>query len=144
MRHLKGKVSRISLVVLSPNDFEPLERFVWDVSSFPMVPTAEQHTPFQSHEDPTALSGATLADIEEQLRASLGKISLASAKLSKLPQECTFTISIELKGDAPAPVGVSRLSYTPRMTSDMMSSTRAHGCPVRKDRFQRPVRRPHW
>lgn len=109
--HFKGKVSRISLIVLSPNDFEPLERFVWDVSSFPIVPTTEQHTPFQSHEDPTALSGATLADIEEQLRASLGKISLASARLSKLPQECTFTISIELKGDAPAPVGVSRLPY---------------------------------
>lgn len=104
--YIKGKVSKICLIVLSPNEFEPLERFVWDVSSFPVVPITEQNTPFQSHENPTALSGTTLADIEEQLRASLGKISLVSARLSQLPKDSTFTISIELKEEAAAPVGV--------------------------------------
>lgn len=99
-------MSKIYLIVLSPNEFEPVERFVWDISSFPVVPTAEQNTPFQSFENPTALSGTTLADIEEQLRASLGKISLVSARLSQLPKDSTFTISIELKDEAAAPVSV--------------------------------------
>ncbi|KAF8461362.1 DNA-binding protein [Kalaharituber pfeilii] len=101
----EGKVSRISMVILSPIENLPLERYVWDVSSFPTVPPAEHHTPFQSPDDPTSLSGTTLADIEEQLRASLGKISIVSAKLAKLPKDCTFTITIELKQDAAAPSG---------------------------------------
>jgi len=63
-------VSRIAMLVLSPNDFAPLERFVWDVSSFPVVPPNESETPFQSADDPTALSGTTIADIEEQLRGT--------------------------------------------------------------------------
>lgn len=103
---IKGRVSKISLVAMSAHTFEPLERYVWDVSSFPVVPTGEHHTPFQSHTDLTALSGATLSDMEEQLRAAIGKIRTVSAGLAKLPDGCTFTISIELREEAPAPVGV--------------------------------------
>lgn len=48
-----------------------------------------------------------MADLEEQLRAALGKISLASSKMGKLPQDCIFTCQIELKEAAEAPSGVS-------------------------------------
>ncbi|KAI5806723.1 DNA-binding protein [Peziza echinospora] len=101
----EGTVSKVCIVILGPVDHAVLERYVFDVSSFPTVPPAEHHTPFQAPGNPAAVASTTAADMEEQLRATLGKLSMLSAKLKKLPDECTFTISMELKEEAPAPVG---------------------------------------
>ncbi|KAK6352776.1 hypothetical protein TWF696_004778 [Orbilia brochopaga] len=115
---LKCTVDLIAINILSPAN-KPLERFVFDVSAFPVVAPSDIHSPFvhipaaapndttstptiPDSQDPAAIPHI---DIEEQLRAVLTKLSYASVKLGKLPAECTFSVSMELKNDSPAPEG---------------------------------------
>ncbi|KAF3908051.1 hypothetical protein ABW21_db0203268 [Orbilia brochopaga] len=114
---LKCTVDLVAINILCPSN-KPLERFVFDVSSFPVVAQSDIHSPFvhvpgghdttgtptiPDSQDPSAIPHV---DLEEQLRAVLTKLSYASVKLGKLPADCTFSVSMELKKDSPAPEGV--------------------------------------
>lgn len=51
-------------------------------------------------------------DVEEQFRGVLRRLSHAAEKLDPVPAGCTFTVAVELKDEAAAPIGVrSRSSY---------------------------------
>lgn len=46
-------------------------------------------------------------DVNEALRGALCKIAYAAERSSPLPENCTFTLAVELRDQAPAPIGVS-------------------------------------
>ncbi|KAK9466569.1 DNA-binding protein [Lipomyces arxii] len=87
-----GEVRKVSIVILSNAD-AALERFVFDINSFPKV--AVEDTRFQMN----------IKDMEEQFRSCIMKLSQISTTLGKLPPGCTFTMIVELDKDAKAPQG---------------------------------------
>lgn len=102
---LKGTVERVAVVIYDRSD-TPLERFMFDLSRFPFVPTSEQATPL----DRTDSNGEKVAilpkiDLEEQFRATMSKLSDCGARLRPLPSHCTFTVAIELRDDKEPPIG---------------------------------------
>lgn len=107
---LKGAVRRVAVVIFS-QDSIVLERFMFDVESFPEVPLSEALTPFHQGETDADNSNrpdlkVSLVDIEEQLRATIRKLAYCGSKLRPLPDGCTFTVAVELKDRADPPIGV--------------------------------------
>ncbi len=104
-------MSRVSVIIYSQAS-APLERFLFDVSTFPTVPASEALTPFeeQSHElpdehkpegdkPPDTRIRVNLVDLEEQFRAIFARLSSCSSSLAPLPENCSFTVCIELKDE---------------------------------------------
>lgn len=104
---LKGIVSCVSVVIFEPVSCKPLERFVFDLRRFPIVPPGEVNTPLERENTKTEGSSAAraLVDMEEQLRAVMSKIATCNSRLRPIATGCTFTICIELKEDADPPIG---------------------------------------
>ncbi|KAL1303771.1 hypothetical protein AAFC00_007110 [Neodothiora populina] len=103
---LKGSVDRVVVVIYDKHD-TPLERFVFDVSFFPYVPPEHQATPLrqaQAQQDEGVFI-LPLVDLQEQLRATMVKLTTCSSRLRPLPpnSECTFAVAIELKEDSREP-----------------------------------------
>lgn len=89
-----ASASSIALVIHSaPPNVSVLERWVWDVSTFPVWADADVDV--------------NMADVHEALRGALMRVSLAAEKRPKLDDGCSFTVAVELRDDAEAPVGVS-------------------------------------
>ncbi|MCJ1239083.1 hypothetical protein MMC14_007076 [Varicellaria rhodocarpa] len=129
---LKGTVSTTSLIIYSSTS-QPLERFVFSTALFPSVPQSENFTPFLSLDDPDIISNLppatsressteqdpnvtpappplptlkiNITDLEQQLRSLLTRLSTLPTTLSPLPPDCTFSLAIELKDEADAPIG---------------------------------------
>ncbi|KAI1203859.1 HORMA domain-containing protein [Nemania serpens] len=59
-------------------------------------PGAEQHANQQK---------VNWTDVDEQLRATVRRLAYASEKLAPLPEGCTYTIAVELRDEAEAPIG---------------------------------------
>ncbi|RPB05931.1 DNA-binding protein [Choiromyces venosus 120613-1] len=110
----KGNVATVSLILLSPGNVA-LERFVFNLSSFPpMQPDGEgggggDSLMFQppDEEDGGRRGGremdeVTVAGLEAQFRDCMMRLSIAAPDLGKLPEDCTYTIALEMKeSDAP-------------------------------------------
>ncbi|KAM3069377.1 hypothetical protein ACMFMG_005480 [Clarireedia jacksonii] len=95
----KGAISSIAVVVFSASN-ECLERYVFDVGRFPVVPKEELFTEFEGP------SGALRAvDVEEELRAVLRRLSYSAERLEDLPEGCTWSVVMEMKEEADAPIG---------------------------------------
>jgi len=103
---IKGAVNRVIVVIYS-QDAQVMERFLFDVSSFPSVPVSEILTPFESTEGEEGVHGLkiSLVDVEEQLRATVRKLAYCGSKLGSLPEDCTYTVAVELKDKADPPIG---------------------------------------
>ena len=98
-------VERVCLVIFDARD-RPLERYVFDTSRLPVVPVSEADTPLERLDE----SGGRVAvlpvgDVEEQLRAAMGRLSGCGELLGALPEGCTFTVAVELKGESEPPLG---------------------------------------
>jgi mitotic spindle assembly checkpoint protein MAD2B len=105
---LKGTVNRVAVVIYAPTA-EVMERFMFDVSSFPEVQPEEALTLFEGDGNSTdreELNKVSIADIEEQLRATVRKLAYCGSKLGPLPKDSTYTIAVELKEKADPPIGV--------------------------------------
>ena len=94
-------------MIYSPSS-APLERFLFDVSAFPTVPLSEALTPFEEQTEGSgpapskAPSGSTrvaVVDLEEQFRAIFARLASSCSHLAPLPENCSFTVCIELKDD---------------------------------------------
>lgn len=85
----KCTVQRIAVVILSPQDVA-LERFVYDVSSLPVVPADEINLPFKD-------TDYQAGQLDGQFRAAMMKLATVESRLGPLPGECTFAVNIELK-----------------------------------------------
>jgi mitotic spindle assembly checkpoint protein MAD2B len=55
----------------------------------------------------TARSDINWVNVEEQFRGVVRRLSYAAEKLDALPAGCTFTVAVELRDQAQAPIGVS-------------------------------------
>ncbi|KAK4663044.1 hypothetical protein QC763_600810 [Podospora pseudopauciseta] len=125
-----GKVYLIAVVIHSPLNpfslsFPPspspippgsvLERYTFDTSHFPTWTTPSMATharilqkDFRSEVTREPLlnhPSLNLTNLNEQFRACLLKMAQAMEQLSPIPEGCTFTLAVELKDDAAAPIG---------------------------------------
>ncbi|KAG0652927.1 DNA polymerase zeta processivity subunit [Hyphodiscus hymeniophilus] len=105
---VKSTVSRIVFVIYSEQG-EVMERFVFDVERFPVVPEKERLTEFVREggegEDRLKGTGVSAVDVEEQLRAAVRKLAYCGGKLGELPEGCTYTVVVELKDGVEPPIG---------------------------------------
>lgn len=119
---VKGAVARVVVAIAHPDTYQILERYVFDLERLPYVPKKELDTPIvwdeeqskgsdepqEEPKDPYGPGGERefeLVDLTEQLRATLASISVCRRRLKSVPKGCTFTVAIELKDDADAPIG---------------------------------------
>ena len=101
----KGTLQTVAVVIYTENN-KPFERFVFDLSRFPSVPPSELDVPLDRlTADGSKIPVLPSVDLEEQLRAFMSTLVNCSSKLGTVPKGCTFTIAIELKSDALAPLG---------------------------------------
>lgn len=122
----KNTVKQVAICVFEVEKNAVLEKWTFDLSSFPVVEKGERDTPFQKTQqleaenaEPSSNEGGPKigtsssslsirrADLEAQFRAVLSRISSASTRLSALPKdvECSFTVSIQVRDTADRPVG---------------------------------------
>ncbi|QDS74172.1 hypothetical protein FKW77_001823 [Venturia effusa] len=99
---LKGTLQQVCLVIYSPL-LQALERFVFDVSKFPVVPKEDHLT--QLEREGAAPSTILPVDLEEQFRAALTRLTGCGTRLSPLPPDCTFNVAIEVRDEADPPIG---------------------------------------
>jgi mitotic spindle assembly checkpoint protein MAD2B len=109
----KGTVRAIAVVIYTKEN-EVMERYMFDVSKFPIVDPKEGLTDFEARKDKEGqdlLVGVSRVDIEEQLRATIRKLVYRAEGLSPLPEGCTFSLAVELRDEVDPPIGVSFLRY---------------------------------
>ncbi|KAF2034947.1 DNA-binding protein [Setomelanomma holmii] len=132
---LEGTVSRIGIVVFSfpdaqdsnsPGSAKIMERYMFDVSAFPVVGKNERNMEIAwessgsdddgGNETDASLPGAAIkkrgkqkekeidsnvdVNLSEQFRAALIALTTRTSQLAPLPLNCSFNISMELKDEA--------------------------------------------
>ncbi|KIN00203.1 hypothetical protein OIDMADRAFT_54802 [Oidiodendron maius Zn] len=100
----KGTIRRIVLVIYSDRQ-EVLERFLFDVERFPVVPEKDAYTEFGVESGAEGEVKVSRVDVEEQLRATIRTLAYCGAKLGVLPEDCTYTLAVELKDNMDPPIG---------------------------------------
>ncbi|KAF4632111.1 hypothetical protein G7Y89_g6018 [Cudoniella acicularis] len=95
-----NSVKRVVVVIYSPN-LEVLERYVFDISRFPIVDEKEKMTEFEGE----TRGMDSMVDVEEQLRATIRKLDYTGSKLGPLPENSTYTVAVELRDEALPPIG---------------------------------------
>jgi mitotic spindle assembly checkpoint protein MAD2B len=103
---LKGNVSRVAIVIFSKYD-DPLERFVFDLSKFPVVNRRDWYIEFAARpENQSEVEKKVRStNMDEQFRAVINKLAFCKRDLEPLPDDCSFNIAIELKDEAEPPIG---------------------------------------
>ncbi|KAK7429875.1 hypothetical protein QQZ08_003494 [Neonectria magnoliae] len=106
----KGVVRRIAVVMHAPKSFDVLERWVFDVEAFPAWgdlvrdgEAAKEDTGAVAEDETEDLVNWT--DVNEALRGALRRIAYAGETMPSLPEGSTFTLAVELRDEAPAPIG---------------------------------------
>ncbi|KEY74336.1 hypothetical protein S7711_00493 [Stachybotrys chartarum IBT 7711] len=108
-------VRHIALVIHAPSSLDVLERWIFDVSSFPdwgpPLPLVGEDADDLEGDDDVAAAIAEAeealnwTDINEALRGALARIAYAAESLPNTPPGSTFTLAVELHDEAPAPIG---------------------------------------
>jgi mitotic spindle assembly checkpoint protein MAD2B len=95
-------VEKVSLIIHSLwND--PLERFVFDLSRFPVLKRQDWYTEF-AQDGISETDQLNVINIEEQFRAVMARLAYSHRDLEPLPEDCSFNIAIELRDDAEPPI----------------------------------------
>ena len=123
---LEGTVAKIGIVIFSygaagdgSGSVKIMERYMLDVSGFPVVEKGERNMEIEWEEEENGESGAGVkrkqkaldtdvdVNLSEQFRAALLMLTTRTSQLAPLPPHCSFNISMELKdeGDADPPIG---------------------------------------
>lgn len=126
----KGAVDRVAVVIHSAPG-TALERWMFDVSHFPSWPGGIEAMRNFRHGDPRGdddenasgddnnaeaaieplpagsdpPSAINWADVDEHLRGAVRRLAYAGEKMEPLPKACTFTVAVELRDEAHAPIG---------------------------------------
>jgi mitotic spindle assembly checkpoint protein MAD2B len=107
VRLRKGEVQRVVFVVYTPIG-KVLERWVFDVGLFPREGWGvEDDDDGDRGLQAQGEDGVNWTDVQEALRGALRRVAYAAESKPELPPGCTFTLAVELRDDAPAPIGVS-------------------------------------
>ncbi len=131
----EGRVERINLVVYDiggeqdstgqgpdKKDAKVVERWVFDIGLWPVIDPSERLIEFsdgtrdrknevenmtleEQEEVEREEKKAEMIDIEEQLRGTIRKLAHVAEKLPPLPTACTWSLAVELRDDATAPLG---------------------------------------
>lgn len=86
---------------LQQEDEEPVEDENGSGEDNPTVDALVEGLAVQS--DPSA--AIHWADVSEQLRGAVRRLAYAGEKMDTLPDGCTFTVAVELRDEAQAPIG---------------------------------------
>ncbi|KAI1736791.1 HORMA domain-containing protein [Xylaria scruposa] len=125
----QGAVERLAVVVYDGKS-AVMERWMFDIAQFPVwkdVPRDGKGKEKEwDHEDEdgdddasgdaAAVAGDSVlgdeqqskinwANVDEQLRAAVRRLAYMGEKMAPLPEGCTFTIAVELRDEAEAPIG---------------------------------------
>lgn len=129
-----GRVERVSFVIYDiggnqndkgeskgGKDAKVVERWVFDIGSWPVVSSDDRLVEFEEdggrgkeieaekahiyEADEEAKSKIRMVDIEEQLRGTIRKLGHTAERMPKLPEECTYTLAVELRDEAEPPIG---------------------------------------
>ena len=109
----KNTIANISLCIYECESNRVLERWTFDLHSFPSVAKRDRDVPFSTTDgnyDEALAAKVNLVDLEATFRATLSRITTSSNRLKPLPEpphgpECSFTLTIELAATADRPVG---------------------------------------
>ncbi|GKT45392.1 uncharacterized protein ColSpa_05573 [Colletotrichum spaethianum] len=88
-----------------------IERWVFDVASFPVWVTGKGKDKmgvgqrFQRREEDDDDGSVNWVDVSEAYRGALRRLAYAAEMKGPLPEGCTFTMAVELRDEAPAPIG---------------------------------------
>lgn len=109
---LKGTITAVTVIINSIRTNQPMERYAFDLSGFPRVPTGDIYTTFEERNKEDTIRPPTTAqniDLEAQFRACLARLASACARLTPLPRddEFGFTVCIEVREDALPPAGTT-------------------------------------
>ena len=149
----RGAVERAALAVHGPGQtLDVLERWVFDVGDFPVwgpdttrereadeVPAGNGSEAPNEDED-----GLNWSDVYEALRGALRRIAYAAEAMPLPPEGSTFTLAIELRDDALAPIGVrnNNPSLTEHAPYESLTSFCAASSTVDTIRAQPPASHP--
>lgn len=102
-------MKRVAIVMHAAHTFDVLERWVFDVEAFPGGWGDRDQMTYNPAlvEGVDEESGVNWTDVSQSLRGALVRVSQAAEKLSPLPEGSTFTLAVELRDEANAPIGVS-------------------------------------
>ena len=109
----KNTVEKISLCIYECDDNRVLERWTFDLHSFPSIAKRDREVPFEatsSQDGDTLIKTVNVANLEAHFRATLSRITTSAARLRPLPEgpgapDCSFTLAVEVKDKADRPVG---------------------------------------
>ncbi|CAG7564044.1 unnamed protein product [Fusarium equiseti] len=93
----KGAVKRVAIVMHAAHTFDVLERWVFDVEAFPGG---------WGDRDQMTYNPALVEGVDEESGVNWTD---AAEKLSPLPEGSTFTLAVELRDEANAPIGIGFL-----------------------------------
>ncbi|GKT61538.1 mitotic spindle assembly checkpoint protein mad2 [Colletotrichum tofieldiae] len=111
-----GTVAKVCVVVHAPETMAVVERWVFDVANFPVWATGKGKEKigagqrFQRREEDDDDGSVNWIDVNEAYRGALRRLAYAAEMKGPLPEGCTFTMAVELRDEAPAPIGVGIMS----------------------------------
>ncbi|KAI0541143.1 HORMA domain-containing protein [Xylaria digitata] len=120
----QGAVERLAIVIYDAGG-AVMERWMFDVAQFPawkdLPKDGEGQDKPQDNEDDDEDTAGDAAvpemepsgeeskvnwtNVDEQLRAAVRRLAYAGEKMAPLPKGCTFTVAVELRDEAEAPIG---------------------------------------
>lgn len=103
----RAAVDKVVFAVHAKDTLKVLERWVFDVGRFPEWGNSDA---FGVRRDGDVIDeeGVNWTDVGEALRGALRRVAYTAEKMPSLPEGCTFTLAIELRGKASKPIGPSQ------------------------------------
>lgn len=133
----KCTVEKIAICIFECDDNEVLERWTIDLPELPTVTESERFAVFDITDDTELRKQISVTDLEQSFRALLNRMTSISQKMRPLPDgeyapEYSFTITIELKEGAHAPVGIMDREKTDWIVAEPASFSQADNSPIRQ------------
>ncbi|KAH7150484.1 HORMA domain-containing protein [Dactylonectria estremocensis] len=104
-----GTARRVAVAMHAPKSLVVLERWVFDVEAFPAswgdAGMGETDNNDDGPADAQDQDAVNWTDVNEALRGALRRIAYAGETMPALPEGSTFTLAVELRDEAPAPIG---------------------------------------
>ncbi|KAG8416414.1 hypothetical protein J3458_007002 [Metarhizium acridum] len=126
-----GSARQVALVIHAPASFDVVERWIFDLQSFPAAWGDRDTTPAppadinHAGRDPAAADEpVNWTDVNEALRGALSRISQVAQSRPHLPEACTFTMGVELRDQALPPIQHPQLWIPAQADLQIPSETR--------------------